>query len=77
MSLAVKTFYLNIFELPELVGMLYEFGRAAATVGQTEEKSDEVLSKHWNKFGDAFEQIRLLNQEAIATQEIRFEEVSV
>lgn len=60
----------------ELVGALYEFGLGASAVGKAEAEVDPTLSKHWLKFGDLCEQVRVLKQEAVSSQEIRFEEVA-
>lgn len=62
--------------MTELVGALYEFGLGASAVGKAEAEVDPTLSKHWLKFGDLCEQVRVLKQEAVSSQEIRFEEVA-
>jgi hypothetical protein len=58
------------------VGALYEFGLGASAVGKAESAVDPTLSKHWLRFGDLCEQVRVLKQEAVSSQEIRFEEVA-
>jgi len=72
----LKTSGVVLTKETELVGALYEFGLGASAVGKAETEVDPTLSKHWLKFGDLCEQVRVLKQEAVSSQEIRFEEVA-
>jgi len=59
----------------EIVGALYEFGLGATAVGKAETENDDALAKHWLKLGDLCEQVRVLKQEGLSSQEIRLEEM--
>jgi len=60
----------------ELINALYEFGLGAGAVAVAEKEVDPALGKHWSKFSDLCEQIRILRQEIVSSQEVRFEEVA-
>jgi len=58
----------------DLMLLYYDFSVACNSVSIVEEKGDSALSHHWTKLSDVGEQVRLLIQDAVVNQEIRFEE---
>jgi len=52
----------------------YDFSVAATNVANAEEHEEPALFGHWSKLSDVSEQVRLITQDAVVNQEIRFEE---
>jgi len=58
----------------DLMLLYYDFSVAATNVSNAEDKGDIPLASHWSKLSDVGEQVRLVIQDAVVNQEIRFEE---
>lgn len=58
----------------QLMLLYYDLSVASTHVSSAEEGNDEGLKHHWSKLSDVGEQVRLLKQDAVADQELRFEE---
>jgi len=58
----------------DLMLLYYDFSVASNGVSNAEESNDALLAGHWGKLSDVGEQVRLVLQDAVVNQEIRFEE---